>query len=148
LFGRGIEGELFVSLRNSHLFFVVVFLVTENEIQQGCVGASNTEQQLLWFNRTITDIENFTSDKASRNFMDKSGQELDENASDMVKELRTQKLPAILPSPNVNTYSLQYLPEHGVNVELCTAHKAYLDQLCQDFEAALKGKIDASVKER
>ena len=128
--------------------YILVLLVTENEIQQGFVGASNPEQQLYWFNRNITDIQNFASDKSSRNFMDKSGQELDENASDMARELRSQKLPAILPSSNVNTYDLQYLPEHGVNVDLCVAHKAYLDKLCQDFEVTLKGKIEAGVKEK
>ena len=122
--------------------------MTENEIEQGCGEVKNPDDSAHWFNRTIMDMVQFQDDKASRMFIDKNGQEVDQNAIDLVNDLRQNKLPAMLSSNSITTYDLAWLPEFGVDPEQSELHQNYVEKLCLDFEKVMKEKIDKCIAKR
>ena len=87
-------------------------------------------------------------DKAARNFIDKLGQNLDNEAVGFTEDLKANKIPGVLPQENINTYDIQWSVEHGVNPETSEDHKKYIQQLCDDFYRILVTMIDNGIKER
>ena len=112
--------------------------------------------QAHWFNRNITNIQNFADDKVSRNFMDKNGQEMDDNAVSMLEDLRQNKLPHVLPTStgggadmvNITDYDVAWLPERGVDPEASQEHKDYLEKFCDNFEDLMRMKIEKAILSR
>eukprot|EP00111_Clytia_hemisphaerica_P016128 TCONS_00047711-protein len=122
--------------------------VTEDEIQRGILKSKDAKSQCHWFYRNIQDLRQNIDDKAARNFIDKLGQNLDDEAVGFTEDLKATKIPGVLPQENINTYDIQWSAEHGVNPETSDVHKKYIEQLCDDFYRILVVMIDNGIKER
>lgn len=84
----------------------------------------------------------------ARNFIDKLGAELDEEAVGFTTELKETKIPGKLPKENISVYEIKWEAEHGVNPDSSAEHRLYIDKLCDDFLRTLKQMIDNGVKDR
>ena len=125
-----------------------VLIVTEDEIQRGIINAKNPSTQCWWFQRKITDLKENLDDKVARNFIDKLGAQLDEEAVGFTEQLKETKIPGKLPQENISMYEIKWEAEHGVNPDSSSEHRQYIDQLCDDFLRTLKQMIDDGVKQR
>ena len=134
---------------NAELCFFSSIVVTEDEIQHGIIKAKDPALHTYWFRRNITDLKEHIADPVARNFIDKLGAEnLDGEAVSFTEDLKTTKIPSVLPDVNVNNYDITWSAEHGVDPSGMEEHKAYLDRLCVDFYSVLKQMIENGIKVR
>ena len=122
--------------------------MTEDEIQRGIITSKNPKTQTYWFKRNITDLKDNVDDKLARNFIDKQGGSLDNEAVAFTEDLKMNKITDVLPDENITTYDVKWLPEHGINPDVSPEHQEYLDKLCNDFYRVLTKMIDDGIEER
>ena len=97
--------------------------VTEDEIHRGIIKTKNPAKQCWWFRRNITDLKAHIDDKVARNFIDKLGAKLDEEAVRFTDELKETKIPSKLPEENISVYEIKWVAEHGVDPDSFDDHR-------------------------
>lgn len=95
-----------------HIYFLIKKIkVTEKEIFNGILSAKNTKNNVLFFIREIDDIvENINTNlSVSKKFIDlDKNNQIDEDARDLLNELKYKKIPAVLPDTNIFRFNVNY----------------------------------------
>ncbi|XP_064609072.1 NACHT and WD repeat domain-containing protein 2-like [Liolophura sinensis] len=131
-------GDLDMAARDKYFISV-----TENEIQHGLLQYDGDKaQKCLCFMRNIQDISDNLQHTKSAKFIDMNSTEVDEEATKMLKVLKDEKIPGVLPAENISHYTVSWAGDVGINPEV---HADYLNQFCVDFYKKMTERIDKSV---
>ena len=123
--------------------------MTEDEIKHGILNAPEADKHCFWFRRVISDISQHLGEEYSKNFIDKIWLKgLDEEATCLLENLRSQKICRTLPSDNIKTYEVQWSGRKCIDPKNDDSHKQYITELCEDFYNILKGMISQAIKEK
>lgn len=119
------------------------FSVTENEIQHGLLEYDGDKaRKCLCFMRHIQDMTDNLHHAKSAKFIDMDSNEVDDEAVNMLKLLKEEKIPGVLPAENISRYTVSWSGDVGINPE---QHVDYLNQFCEDFYRKMTECIDQSV---
>jgi len=129
--------------------FTTIIIVTEKEIVNGILSASNANQRTLCFLREIDDIHHHLSDNKASKFIDlhysNDGQPIiDQEAEHLLTRLKNTRIPNVLQSNNIFSYKVRWTSD-GINRR---DHAEYIAQFNDDFYRAIKQQIDCCVKSR
>ncbi|EGD83552.1 hypothetical protein PTSG_04157 [Salpingoeca rosetta] len=121
--------------------------VTEDETRVGLKPDANAtvlvpdiNERVVWFKRTIANIEDKVGDPAAFNFVDVVDGQLDEGSQKRLNSVKDEFIPST-GLTNITEYTLStWSPDKGVDPSL-PEHRQYLDKLTADAEAALKASI-------
>lgn len=105
------------------------------------------KKHCFWFERRITDIENYLDRSKSRFFIDKIGKCLDEDAVALLNNLKSQ-VQNILTDENTKKYDVRWHGEDGMSPGESEEHRLYIEQLCCDFFEVLVEMIDKGIEEK
>ncbi len=127
----------------------MMVIVTEKEIVNGILSASNANQRTLCFLREIDDIHNHLSDNKASKFIDlnysNDGKPLiDQEAESLLNRLKNIRIPNALQSNNIFSYKVHWT-SNGINRH---DHAEYITQFNDQFYNAIKQQIDCCVKSR
>jgi len=140
----------FYCLRRIFLYDISFYIiVTEKEIVNGILSASDVNQRTLCFLREIDDIHNHLSDNKASKFIDvhysNDGKPIiDQEAENLLNRLKHTRIPNALQSSNIFSYNVRWTA-NGINRR---DHAEYITQFNDDFYNALKQQIDSCVKSR
>ena len=132
-----ISGEVDTSLLID--FSLSLSLVTEKEIIDGILSASDANERTLCFLREIVDIRDHLSDDKASKYID-----VDDEAERLLDRLKNVRLPAALKSQNIFKYRVHWSP-NGIHRQ---KHAEYIEQFNDDFYTAMKEQIDRCVQSR
>lgn len=107
----------------------------------------NKEKHCYWFKRNIVDLEENLDKGKARMFIDKAGDGLDKEAVSLLDKLR-KNLEKKLPEKSVKEYNMKWCGEHCISPKESEEHKAFIDQLCQDFHETLIDMINKGIEEK
>jgi len=129
--------------------FLFAILVTEKEILNGILSASDANQRTLCFLREIEDIHDHLSDSKASKYIDlhysNDGQPIvDHEAENLLNRLKYKRIPSVLQSNNIFSYKVPWKSD-GINR---SDHAEYISQFNQDFYNAMQEQIDRCVKSR
>ncbi|XP_061179023.1 NACHT and WD repeat domain-containing protein 2-like [Saccostrea echinata] len=123
-----------------------IISITHLEVLKGVLECSNTNNQCLWFKRTIKNIENVEPSWQLSRYIECLGQEKKwQNSRRLLNNLK-QKMMDSLPSDNIHEYIIPWT-EKGVDPSL-PEHMQYLQQINEDFERHMMTMIDKAIVER
>ena len=87
---------------NSGFYVIDLFAVTEREITQGILKNSQSEDTCLCVMRKIPDIELHLTDPKAPKFIDLASQkEVDNEAQELLRSLRSKKVPSKVQNTNL-----------------------------------------------
>ncbi|KAL8615116.1 hypothetical protein ACOMHN_054485 [Nucella lapillus] len=112
--------------------------VTEREVERGLLKAKNTDEHCLAYIRDISNI-NLTLLHMACKFVDVAANTVDNDAQNLLKKLRDEKLPKKIPASNVTRFSVEWTGKDGIDEE---SHRAYFDQFCEKFYGDVTTQID------
>ncbi|CAF1011593.1 unnamed protein product [Adineta steineri] len=123
--------------------------ITEKEILNGILTASDANQRTLCFLREIDDIHEHLLDSKASKYINvqysKTGEPIvDNEAETLLNNLKYNRLPSKLQSSNIFSYKVHWT-SNGINRH---DHSEYLTQFNNDFYHAVKQQIDQCVKSR
>ncbi|CAF1120923.1 unnamed protein product [Rotaria magnacalcarata] len=123
--------------------------VTEKEIVNGILSASNVNQRTLCFLREIEDIHSHLSDSKASKFIDvnysNDGEPIiDQEAEQLLTRLKHTRIPDVLQSNNIYSYKVHWTPK-GINRR---DHAEYIAKFNEDFYNAIIQQIDSCAKAR
>ncbi|CAF4640102.1 unnamed protein product [Rotaria socialis] len=123
--------------------------VTEKEIVNGILSASNVNQRTLCFLREIEDIQSHLSDSKASKFIDVNSSNddepiIDQEAEQLLTRLKYTRIPNALQSNNIFSYKVHWTPK-GINRH---DHAEYIAKFNEDFYNAIIQQIDSCVKSR
>lgn len=98
------------------------------------VNPSRPSRSVLWFQRTFTDIEDFTADPAIAQFADAM-------TSTLLSVLQAELQQTLCKR---HAYELNYAPTRGLDVEERETHQAYLTNFFSDLELHIKQAITST----
>ncbi|XP_052783963.1 uncharacterized protein LOC128219861 isoform X2 [Mya arenaria] len=122
--------------------------VTESEIQNGIVKASDVDLHCLVYKRYINDLDDKTAgDKNAPRYIDvqktDKGVRIDEEVVHYKKLLFDQKIKGKLQDDNIKSYTIRWIPQ-GVRPDMMEEHESYLADFCKDFTKDCMRLIDAA----
>jgi hypothetical protein len=132
--------------RSVFLTPVTRYQVTENEIQKGVLDNPDNADKTLCFQREIEDMhENIGQDaRLAARFIDlDSADQVDNEAQILLDELKTKKIPDVIPATNMFKYKVKWSKDGGITYE---THKSYFEQLGKDVFNSIKGLVDRNYK--
>ncbi|CAM4823526.1 unnamed protein product [Rotaria magnacalcarata] len=123
--------------------------VTEKEIVNGILSASNVNQRTLCFLREIEDIHSHLSDSKASKFIDvnysNDGEPIiDQEAEQLLTRLKHTRIPDVLQSNNIYSYKVHWTPK-GINRR---DHAEYIAKFNEDFYNEIIQQIDSCAKAR
>ncbi|UJR24207.1 hypothetical protein I4U23_027173 [Adineta vaga] len=121
--------------------------ITEKEIVEGILTASDANQRTLCFLREIENIHDHLSDSKVSKYIDMNystdGKPIvDSEAENLLNNLKYSRIPNRLQSSNIFSYKVHWT-SNGINRE---DHSTYIDQFTKDFYRAIKEQIDQCVQ--
>ena len=124
-------------------------IVTEKEIVNGILSASNANQRTLCFLREIVDIQSHLADSKASKFIDlqysADGQpSIDQEAEHLLNRLKKTRIPTVLQPNNIFSYRVPWT-SNGINRQ---DHADYIAQFNDDFYKVIKEQIDRCVQSR
>lgn len=118
--------------------------MTEKEIIDGILSASDANERTLCFFREIVDIRDHLSDEKASKYIDMISSDIDHEAEKLLDRLKNVRLPPALKSSNIYKYRVHWSPK-GIDR---LKHAEYIDQFNEDFYTAMKDQIDRCVQSR
>ncbi|GFS28081.1 NACHT and WD repeat domain-containing protein 1 [Elysia marginata] len=117
--------------------------VTENEIQKGIYTYSEVQNHVIYFERTLININ--LQDKMAKRYTDmtKNG-ELDEEVQELRDRMKNQLLPTHIPSDQTVHNVVSWTPR-GIDPDF-DEHGRYLTMFCEAFKALMQKQIDMGIK--
>ncbi|XP_070537831.1 NACHT domain- and WD repeat-containing protein 1-like [Ptychodera flava] len=122
--------------------------VTHDEVKHGILEASdNKEDHCVCFVRKFSDLEQHVDNKEAKNFIDIKwdNNEVDDEAKQLLTDLRDRSVPSCLKSPNLVVSTLNHWSEKGIDLDI-QEHKQYLDNFLKTFHETMVKLIDRAVE--
>jgi hypothetical protein len=122
--------------------------VTEKEIFKGILNAKNNQNNTLFFERNIVDIEQHLGQNVSliKKFIELDAEnEVDPEVKTLLDNLKYKKIPSALLSDNIFKFDVKWSTEAGISLE---THKEYLKEFGEVFYDQVKLLIDRNQKEK
>lgn len=125
--------------------FYCISTVTEDEIHNGISSISAPNDHCLCYIREVVDIRDNVQDVIACRYIDANpfnSTEVDDDAQQLLKQLKEEKLPAVLDqSNNVKRFAIPWV-SGGVHLE---KHNDYLLSLCHQVYTDVKKLIDKAL---
>ena len=124
--------------------------MTEKEIFNGILRAKNVENNVLFFEREIEDIEKHIESNTTlaRRFIDlDKTNKVDVEAKRFLDDLKWTKIPSKLSAANTFKFKVKWCNETGISM---SSHASYIEKFGETFYAECKRLIDrnqASVRQ-
>ncbi|XP_052261935.1 uncharacterized protein LOC127865910 isoform X2 [Dreissena polymorpha] len=137
-----------ISSQQKEQFFISV---TECEIQDGILNASDVNSHCLVYKRQFNGVDDKAlADAQASRFMEikttDKGPAIDGEVQTLRTDLFEKKIKSKLKDSNIHTYTLAWTPQ-GVSPEQSTQHKDYLARFCKDFIKDCTHLIDIAWQE-
>nr|XP_002741812.1 PREDICTED: leucine-rich repeat and WD repeat-containing protein KIAA1239-like [Saccoglossus kowalevskii] len=123
--------------------------VTHDEVVHGILGQNTDkkEDHCVCFVRKFQDLESKSDNKEAKNFIDINWEDgkVDEEAKQLLTQLRDEQVPASLNKTNVVISSLNNWSEKGVDLDI-PEHKQYLEKFLKTFYETIVELIERAVE--
>lgn len=119
--------------------------MTEKEIFNGILRTTNNENNVLYFEREIEDIETaiMSEPKLAGRFIDlDENKNLDIFAKNLIDNLKHHKIPENLPQSNHFKFKVKWAEGVGISM---ISHKEYITQFGETFYEQVKNLIDKNM---
>ena len=126
-------------------FVLHIYQVTEDEIRHGILALKSPNNHCLCYNRQINGIN--MHDTAASKYTDVDPQnpkKINSMAQDCLKCLKNERIPAVLDSSNIRSYTLTWSHNNGIDTSL-SEHENYLKELGSHVLSDVKSLIDKSL---
>ncbi|KAL5015965.1 hypothetical protein ScPMuIL_005554 [Solemya velum] len=124
-----------------------IMSVTEAEITEGLLNAKMLTNP-VWMRRKMWTLKNRIAVLYSQNTLNATGPKTKcENARNLMKNLRDERMSTKLPKNNILQYSLDW-SDGGIDPDKNRQHRTYLTKVTSELEARLTSMIDDAIKEK
>ncbi|ELT94036.1 hypothetical protein CAPTEDRAFT_111186, partial [Capitella teleta] len=119
--------------------------VTEEEIQEGLLKATDNKLKSLCFHRRLSNLTADSELKKAGRFVDlKVDNSIDQEAQDLLSELAKEKVMKNIAEENVSEYEVEWTGE-ALEVSQHEQHLEYLRVFSEDFVSKMKSSIELSL---
>ena len=119
-----------------------MFKVTEKEIFNGIIKAKNPNNNVLYFEREIENIEEKigANPDLARRFIDlDANNQVDKSAKYFLENLKKEKIRSKIADSNIFKFKVQWDAEHGISLQ---THRDYIEDFGNTFFNQVKNLID------